>query len=329
MKILISDYPDSMMPTHELEKEILNEGLNNPEIVVHDYSDDNREAFLKEIEDADALLTAFIKIDEEVFARAKKLKHVSLNATGYDNIDLEAAKRYNVGISPVGEYCTTDVAEFTISVIVALIKDLKKHTYNVEKDHIWQYDAVFANKRINEMVLGVVGFGRIGRAVAMRARNLGMRVVATDIDPSITNELAIQIGVELVEPDELFAVSDVIANHMNLNETNHNYFDKSVFKKMAKKPYFINMGRGACVVEEELIEALDKGMLRGAAVDVLSDETPDLEHHPLVGRSNVIVTPHAAFFSDTSVRELQRLSTQNIVYYLNGQIEKVFKLVTD
>lgn len=329
MKILISDYPDSMMPTHELEKEILNEGLNNPEIVVFDYFDDNREAFLKEIEDADALLTAFIKIDEEVFARAKKLKHVSLNATGYDNIDLEAAKRYNVGISPVGEYCTTDVAEFTISVIVTLIKDLKKHTYNVEKDHIWQYDAVFANKRINEMVLGVVGFGRIGRAVAMRARNLGMRVVATDIDPSITNELAIQIGVELVEPDELFAVSDVIANHMNLNETNHNYFDKSVFKKMAKKPYFINMGRGACVVEEELIEALDKGMLRGAAVDVLSDETPDLEHHPLVGRSNVIVTPHAAFFSDTSVRELQRLSTQNIVYYLNGQIEKVFKLVTD
>lgn len=329
MKILISDYPDSMMPTHELEKEILNEGLNNPEIVVFDYFDDNREAFLKEIEDADALLTAFIKIDEEVFARAKKLKHVSLNATGYDNIDLEAAKRYNVGISPVGEYCTTDVAEFTISVIVTLIKDLKKHTYNVEKDHIWQYDAVYANKRINEMVLGVVGFGRIGRAVAMRARNLGMRVVATDIDPSITNELAIQIGVELVEPDELLAVSDVIANHMNLNETNHNYFNKAVFKKMAKKPYFINMGRGACVVEEELIEALDKGMLRGAAVDVLSDETPDLEYHPLVGRSNVIVTPHAAFFSDTSVKELQRLSTQNIVYYLNGQIEKVFKLVTD
>src|SRR5699024_1361036 len=131
------------------------------------------------------------------------------------------------------------------------------------------------------------------------------------------------IGVELVEPDELLAVSDVIANHMNLNETNHNYFNKAVFKKMAKKPYFINMGRGACVVEEELIEALDKGMLRGAAVDVLSDETSDLEYLPLVGRSNVIVTPHAAFFSDTSVKELQRLSTQNIVYYLNGQIEKV------
>ena len=330
MKILISDYPDSMMPAHDYEKQILREGLDQPEIVVHDYSDENREAFLQEIADADALLTAFIPIDAEVFARAKRLKIIALNATGYDNVDLEEANKRGVGVSPVGEYCTTDVAEFTITLMLALVKDLKQHIENIQSKNIWQYDAVRADKRFNEMVIGICGLGRIGRAVAMRAKALGVKeILATDIDPTVTSELAIQLGVQLVSPEELFARSDIISNHMNLNETNHHFFNKTAFASMTKKPYFINMGRGACVVEEDLIAALDNQQLRGAALDVLSDETPNLETHPLNNRNNVIVTPHAAFYTQTSVNELIRLSSENIVHYLKGDKQKVFKLVSE
>lgn len=125
----------------------------------------------------------------------------------------------------------------------------------------------------------------------------------------------------------IFAKADIITNHMNLNATNIAFFAKKHFQKMQQTPYFLNMGRGACVVEEDLVEALDSGSLKGAALDVLADETPDLVNHPLVGRTNVLVTPHAAFYTTNSIRELQRISAENIVYYLRGEKEKVFRLV--
>lgn len=125
----------------------------------------------------------------------------------------------------------------------------------------------------------------------------------------------------------IFAKADIITNHMNLNTTNIGFFAKKHFQKMQQTPYFLNIGRGACVVEEDLVEALDSGSLKGAALDVLADETPDLVNHPLVGRTNVLVTPHAAFYTTNSIRELQRIFAENIVYYLRGEKEKVFRLV--
>lgn len=96
---------------------------------------------------------------------------------------------------------------------------------------------------------------------------------------------------------------------------------------MERHPYFLNMARGASVVEADLISALDEGQLRGAALDVLADEHPHLAGHPLLGRENVLVTPHAAFYSQTSLRKLQEISCKNIVHYLTGQPEAVFKFV--
>lgn len=327
MKILISDYPDSMMPTHNLEKKILKEGLGDCEIVIYEYSDDKRNEFLDIIEDVDAILTGFIKIDKEVMDRAKNLKIVSMNATGYDNVDLETANEKGIGVCPVGEYCTRDVAEFTIGIIHALVKNLKALIHDIEVNHKWRYDYAPSNVRIEEMTLGICGLGKIGTAVAKKAMSLGMKVIA--IDPFIDQTKGTSIGVEMLnDREELFKRADVVTNHMNLNESNYNYFDISAFEKMEKNPYFINMGRGVCVVEEDLITALEAGYIKGAGVDVLRDETPDLGSNALVGKENVIVTPHAAFYTTTSVEDLQKISTKNIVHYLNGEKEKVFKLVS-
>lgn len=327
MKIVIADYPDSMMPTHDYEREILIEGLGECEIVVYEYSDEKRAEFYEVISDADAILTAFTKIDAEAMDYAKNLKLISMNATGFDNVDLAEANKRGIGVCPVGEYSTIDVAEFTIMLMMSLVKNVKAYIQDIDENHKWRYDVKPPNQRLEEMTLGIFGFGKIGKAVGTRAKALGMTVIACDpyVDPAIAKEL----GVELVSKNELLAQADVITNNMNLNESNQSFFDLALFKKMKKNPFLINMGRGASVNEDDLKVALEQGLIKGAGLDLLADETPGLVNHPLVGLYNVIITPHAAFYSETSLRELQRLSTQNIVYYLTGEKDKVFKLVSD
>lgn len=327
MKVVITDYPDSMMPTHDYERELLVNGLDQCQIVIHEYSDDKREEFYEAIKDADAILTAFVKIDEEAFEHAKNLKVVSINATGYDNVDLDAANKRGIGVCPIGEYCTIDVAEFTITLIVSLVKNIKAYIHDIDVNHKWRYDVAPANDRIEDMTLGIFGFGKIGKAVAKRAQGLGMTVIACD--PYVDAQVATDLGVRLVDKETLFAEADVISNNMNLNNSNYEFFNLDAFKQMAKKPYLVNMGRGACVNEDDLLVALENGYVRGAGLDLLASETPDLANHPLVGLDNVIVTPHAAFYTNTSLKELQRISCENIINYINGDKDKVFKLVSD
>lgn len=328
MKVLITDYKESMMQSHEIEKAILENGLENCEVIVYEYRDEKRDEFLNLVADVDAILTAFVKIDREVFECAPKLQLISINATGFDNVDLKLAEAYGVGVCPVGEYCTQDVAEFTITVMLALVRKLKSYVIDVDKNHAWRYDLKRPNPRVESMTLGIVGLGKIGRAVAIRAHGLGMQILATDPFISDTDFKKVADFVELVDPDTLLANSDVITNHMNSNETNQRYFDECKFGKMKRHPYFINMGRGVELQEDALIQAVDEGIIRGTALDVLETENPDLEHHPLVGRENVLITPHVAFYSQDAIESLQRISCQNIVDYFTGHKNKVFKLVT-
>lgn len=326
MKILISDYPDSMMPDHELEIRTLTEGLGpDVEVEVHPYSDENRAEFYGRLADADALLTAFVPVDDEAMGAGRNLKVVSINATGYDNVDLAAATARGIGVCPVGEYCTWDVSESAIAYMCALNKHFKFYQREIDVEHKWDYAAAPQWPRLQDQTLGIVGFGKIGKCTARKAKGLVGRIVATDIvgDDAVFEEL----GVERVSPEELFAQADIIVNHMNLTEDNVHYFDAAAFAAMARRPIFVNLGRGLCVDEAALVEALDAGKLRAFGADVLYDETPNLAASPLADRDNVILTPHSAFYSTSSIEDLERLSCQNIVHYLKGEKDKVFKLV--
>lgn len=329
MKILIADTPDTQAPFHDKEEEILKSGLGDCEVVVHDYNSENREAFLKELEDADALLTAYVMIDEEAMNRAKKLKIISVSSTGYDNIDLEAANKRNIGVSPIKEYCTEDVAEYTITVMLSLVKNLKQHVINVERNGKWEYDYVTPNSRLQDMTLGILGLGKIGKSTAKKALSLGMQVVA--VDNKVKQEDIPNLDVKMVNKEILLEVSDIISNHMDLNETNHYYFDYDFFKNAEKNPYFINTCRGRHVVEEELVKALDEGLIKGAALDVVANETKDLDliNHPLTNRENVLVTAHMAFYTTTSIMDIIRYSSNNIVNFLNGDWDKMYELINE
>lgn len=326
MKILISDYPDSMMPDHELEIKTLTEGLGEDvEIDVFPYADDRREEFYEHLSDADALLTAFVPVDAAALEASDTLKVISINATGYDNVDLAEATERGVGVCPVGEYCTWDVSESAIAYMCALNKHFKFYQQEIDGAHRWDYAAAPQWPRLEDQTLGIVGFGKIGKCTAKKASGLVKRIIATDVRGDDADFGA--LGVERVSPEELFTEADIIVNHMNLTEDNVHFFDQFAFAAMKRKPILINLGRGLCVDEQALVRALDEGQIRAFGADVLYDETPDLATHPLVGRSNVILTPHSAFYSTSSIEDLERISCENIVHYLNGEKDKVFKLV--
>lgn len=315
------------MHDHDTEIEVLSARLDNPDIVVYQYTDEKRNEFYDVISDADAILTGFTKIDDEAMDHASQLKVISMNATGFDNVDLDAAKKRNVGVCAVGEYCTEDVAEFTIAQILSLVKNNKYYINDIEQNHQWRYDYAPIHKRVQEMTLGIFGIGKIGTCVAKKAKSLGMNVVAYDPYTKKLQENK-NIGVKVMDSvDDILQKSDIITNHMNLNKTNYRFFDQKIFEGMKQRPYFINMGRGASVVEDDLLQALNNKKISGAALDVLDCEQPDLINNPLVGRKNVIITPHAAFYTKTSLLNLQKISCQNIVHFLLNEKDRVFKLV--
>lgn len=329
MKVVVSDYPNVLKRKNlQREIDILKDRLGeNAEVVVYYYK--SKEVFLDLVSDADAILTAFLNINREVFERAGKLKIVALNATGYDFVDVQEATKRNVAVCPIGEYCTWEVAEHTIALMMALSRGLKFFNNEIDNKNNWRYTNYIKELgelyRMEGQTWGVFGLGKIGKAVARKAMGLGMNVVA--VDPYIKIETAAQLGVRMVDPEYVWENADIISNHMNRNEANEGYFSMIEFEKMKKQPIFINTGRGACVVEKDLIKSLDLGLLRGVGVDVLEEENPDLKNNRLTNRLNVIITPHVAFYSEHSYADLQRIPCENIAYYLKGEKEKVFKIV--
>lgn len=327
MKILISDYISGLMPTHDYEIALLRGAFPNAEICIFEYTDDKRDEFLDKLSDADALLTAYVHIDKEALERAANLKVVSIAATGYDNVDLVEATKHSVGVCPIGEYCTLDMAEHTLALMLALNKNLKAYSYDIDVRNEWKYNYPKAPTRIGDQTLGIFGFGKIGKRVAALAQGLGMTVIASD--PYVKKDVAEALGVELVSPDEIYERADVISSHMNLDKANTEFFTAREFSKMKRSPIFLNLARGLSVNEADLAAALDSGLVRAAGLDVLREENPELEKNPLARRENVIITPHAAFYSVQSMEDIPRISCENIINFIQGNKNKVFKLVNE
>lgn len=324
-RILVCDRRECLPNGCEAMVDLLVRGLPGSKVEILEY--EGREAFLAHLRGATALITAFLPLDAETLAQAPGLRVVSIAATGYDNVDLAAASRLGIGVCPIGEYCTRDVAEHAIALMLALNKNLKAYDQDVELAGRWNYNDAPVPRRIGSQCLGIFGLGKIGRQVARLAQGLGMTVVACD--PYVKGTRALELGVRLVEKDELLSQADVISNHMNLGEDNAAFFTLKEFEKMRRHPIFLNLGRGASVNEEDLARALDLGLVRAAGLDVLSTEDPNLKQNALLGRKNVIITPHAAFLSQDSLEDLERIPCENVIHYLKGEYDQVFRLVNN
>ena len=301
-----------------VERQFLPQGS---ELFIVDFTGDRRK-LVEDLRGLDALLVSYVPIDAEILDALDICQAIAVPAVGWNWIDAPAAWKKGIAVMANGPYCTQEVADHTLALLLALNRRLMDYHRGVQADGLWKWDAFPDIRRLEGQTLGILGFGAIGRAVARRAQAFGIRVVAHD--PFVPESLAREMDVELLDAPELLARADVVSNHMNLNETSRGFFNRETFALMRRKPLLINVGRGETVIEADLARALDEGVVSGAGLDVLAQEEPE---HPLRGRPNVILTPHMAFYSDTALFDCLRIACQNLTYYLNGEHDKVNRFV--
>lgn len=322
MKIIIAEYPESADRDLSIEKEVFPEDAVL-ELAV--YTPETEDAFIEQCRDADAILVGYVGINRRIIDGLEKCKVISVQATGWNYVDWEYAREKGIAVCAIGEYCTQEVADHAIMLMLALLKGLKTYERSVQTDRQWIYNAKPGVKRIEGLKLGIAGYGKIGRAVAKRAQSFGMEILA--YDPYIPDEVIREMGAEPVTMDELLEQSDVITIHMNLTGENQGMFDLEKFKKMKRSPILLNVARGGAVKEEDLVYALDHGLVSGAGLDVLSSETPDMNTCPLAGRENVIITPHSAFYSTTTEYLLYKIPAENVLRCLEGKYKEANRVV--
>jgi D-3-phosphoglycerate dehydrogenase len=286
----------------------------------------DRDALLDACREADAILTDYVPFDAAVLQHLHRCRIISVMATGWDCVDVHAASARGIAVSAVGEYCTQEVADHTLALVLALNRRLLDYHRQVQADKSWDWNRVHGVHRLAGRTLGLVGFGRIGQAVCRRARAFGLEVLACD--PQVDAATAREHEARLVGFDELLESADVVSLHCNLHDANRGLLNHAAFERMRRRPLLVNVARGALVVEADLVHALDQGQVAGAALDVLAQESPDLARHPLVGRPNVLLTPHVAFFSEAALEDLRRISVQNVAAFLQGRPGDVFRLVS-
>ncbi len=275
--------------------------------------------------EADAIVTDYVPFDRDVLQQLQRCRIISVAATGWDCVDLRAAAERGIRVSCVGEYCTNEVADHTLALLLALNRKLLAYHRQVQMGHDWRWNEVHGVRRLAGQTLALVGFGRIGQAVCRRALGFGLAVIA--FDPLTDAAAARRLGARAVGFEELLAEADIISLHCNLNDTSRGLLNRAAFARMRRKPLLLNVARGGLIIEADLVDALDRGLVAGAALDVLAQDSPDLAHHPLAGRDDVLLTPHVAFYSDSALADLRRISAQNVRSFLEGRPDEVFRLV--
>jgi D-3-phosphoglycerate dehydrogenase len=248
-------------------------------------------------------------------ARLPALKVVATASVGFDHIDTGAALRRGVWVCHVPDYCIDEMADSTLALALALLRGVVMLDRSVREGG-WDDHAAGPIQAVAGSRIGIVGFGRIGRAVAARALALGLEVWATD--PLVPARDMAQVGVEGVSLDALLAGCGLVTLHVPLSGSTTHLIGRRELALMPRGSYLINTARAALVDHDALLAALDSGSLAGAALDVLPTEPPTLSH-PAPQHPHLIVTPHAAWYSPRAEREVYRRAALAVRAVLEGR----------
>jgi len=309
MKAVITDHP---FPSLEISRAILS--ANNIEIA--DLQTQNPDIIIANARDADAMLVGKARIDENILNNLAKCKIIVRFGTGYDNIDLKAATANGIPVSNVPDFCMDEVSDHALALILAAGRQIIVG-HNMVQNGKWRpmpygMDTIY---KMRGRVLGLFSFGRIAKLVAEKAQVFGLQCMA--FDPFVSEEIMSQTGVKKVDFKDLLAQSDFISLHSLLTEKTANAFDLDAFRAMKSSAWIINTARGGIIREADLVEALDEKLIAGAALDVLDDEPPG-KGNPLLGRDNVIITPHMGWMSDKAPESMQRKGVEQAARVLTG-----------
>ncbi len=265
--------------------------------------------------DADGLLVTYAKIDRGVIERLDRCKAIGRFGLGVDNIDLPAARAHGITVTYVPDYCIHEVSDHAMALLLALTRKVPFSNQLVQAGR-WEMPAVVPIHRLAGRTLGLIGFGNIPRALAPKAKAFGLNVVAHD--PFVAPEALQAAGVAGLSLDALFTTADFVSVHAPLMPSTHGLFNAAAFARMKRGALIVNTARGPLIDEDALVAALDSGQLGGAALDVVTVEPLDKDS-ALLGRDNVILTPHTGFYSVEALEELQSKCAGDVARVLSGE----------
>ena len=279
------------------------------------YDVSGQDKIIERIKDAEIVFTNKTPITREIMEKARNLKYIGVLATGFNVVDVEAAKEKGIAVTNIPAYGTAAVAQMTFALLLELCHHVWYHSEQVMKGKWTNYqDFCFWDYPLIELsgkTMGIIGFGKIGQAVGQIAQAFGMKVLAFD---AFKNESLESATLKYAELDELLAQSDVISLHCPLFESTKGIINKNTIAKMKDKAMLLNTSRGPLIVEEDLAEALNCGKL-AAAVDVVSQE-PIKADNPLLKAKNIIITPHIAWAPIESRKRLMDIAIDNLEKFL-------------
>lgn len=285
------------------------------------YERTSAEFVLERAKQADILLLNKTKVDARLIDSLPNLRYICMQATGYDNIDTEYCRKKGIIVSNCPAYSTASVAQTVISYIMHFYNRIDEYSNSVKSgDWIRSKDFCYYLSPVVELkdkIIGIWGLGQIGSYVAKICTAFEMKIIASVRDNAKYQSLCQKYGISLVTPEELFSLSDIVTVHIPVNTKNTSSIDQRYFSLMKKTSIFINTSRGKLINEKDLAEALNSGLIAGAALDVLSSEPPQ-KGNPLLTAKNCVITPHIAWSSIQARRRLMDMIYENIKNFLKG-----------
>ncbi len=271
---------------------------------------------LSRIGDADIVITNKTPLTKETIERAPKINYIGVLATGYNVVDIQAAKAKGIPVCNIPTYGTDAVAQFAFAMLLDITNHVAHHSAEVKKGR-WTAspDFCFWDKPLMELLgktMGIIGFGRIGQATGRIAKAFGMEVIAYDSHQTPGAEAT------YVSLDELYAKSDVIALHCPLFAETEGIINKESIAKMKDGVIILNNSRGPLIVEKDLADALNSGKVYAAGLDVVSSE-PIKADNPLLTAKNCIITPHISWAPIESRSRLMGIAVANLASFLDGK----------
>ncbi len=276
------------------------------------------ELIAERIAGAELVLTNKTPLRRDVLERSKSLRYIGVLATGYNIVDVDAARELGITVTNIPTYGTDSVAQFAIALLLELCHHVGAHSDSVRhgdwsKSPDWSY-AKSPLIELSGKTMGIIGFGRIGRQTARIADALGMKILAND---EVAANPPPYDGFRFVSREELLAASDVVSLHCPLFPSTQSLIRAETIATMKPSALLVNTSRGPLLVDQDLADALNSGRLAGAALDVLSVEPP-AESNPLIQARNCIVTPHIAWATREARARLMEMTAENLKAFLSG-----------
>ena len=309
-KVLITDY---VWPSTDPERAVLEAG--GAEVVVAPDGDEETLAGLAR--DADAIMTCFAQVTGNVVRAAERCQVIGRFGVGVDNIAVATATELGIAVTYVPDYCVDEVSDHVMALLHAWNRKIVLFDRSVKERGWGSQPLTMRMMRLRGKTIGIVGFGRIGQAVASKARAFGMNILAAD--PFVDSVTVESFGGSLVELDQLLGESDFVSLHTPLSDETRNMIGRDELAAMKREAFLINAARGPLIDEEALYAALANGVIAGAGLDVMVDNVPSREH-PLLALENAIITPHVAFFSQESTLELEQRAAAEVVKVMHGEM---------